>query len=62
MRKTPRQVQNFSILGSRGKRRIVSFEGFAQLLKRYQSVKFLLEFFGSKLFDFIVNFWPFFKE
>ena len=31
MRKTPRQVQNFSMLGSSGKRRIVSFEGFAQL-------------------------------
>ena len=31
MCKNPRQVQNFSSLGSSGKRRIVSFEEFAQL-------------------------------
>ena len=31
MSKTPRPVQNFRSLGSSGKRRIVSFEEFAQL-------------------------------
>ena len=56
MCKIPRQVQNFSSLGSSGKRRIVSFEEFAQLfssLTRYQTVKFIFEFFCSKLTDLL---------